>query len=95
MRLAPATSPCAEVEGLLQAHAAAGSFLDAPPLADSGDTPATLFPEDPPGTVIGHYKLLQQIGEGGMGVVYLAEQAAPVRRQVALRLSNQEWIRAR
>ena len=38
------------------------------------------------GTLIGPYKLLQQIGEGGMGVVYMAEQAAPVRRKVALKI---------
>ena len=39
-----------------------------------------------PGTVIGPYKLLQQIGEGGMGVVYMAEQQEPVRRKVALKI---------
>jgi hypothetical protein len=39
-----------------------------------------------PGTRIGPYKLLQQIGEGGMGVVYMAEQEAPVRRKVALKI---------
>ncbi len=38
------------------------------------------------GTQIGPYKLLEQIGEGGMGVVYLAEQQAPVRRRVALKV---------
>jgi serine/threonine protein kinase/WD40 repeat protein len=39
-----------------------------------------------PGTVIGRYKLLQKIGEGGMGVVYMAEQEEPVRRRVALKV---------
>src|SRR6266542_3682167 len=39
-----------------------------------------------PGTVIGRYKLLQQIGEGGMGVVYMAEQEEPIRRRVALKV---------
>jgi tetratricopeptide (TPR) repeat protein len=39
-----------------------------------------------PGTVIGPYKLLEQIGEGGMGVVYMAEQTKPVRRKVALKI---------
>jgi serine/threonine protein kinase len=39
-----------------------------------------------PGTVIGPYKLLQQIGEGGMGIVYMAEQQKPVRRRVALKI---------
>src|SRR5712671_631899 len=45
----------------------------------------TKLPEGP-GTVIGRYKLLQQIGEGGMGVVYMAEQEIPVRRRVALKI---------
>ena len=39
-----------------------------------------------PGTVIGPYKLLEQIGEGGMGLVFLAEQQRPVRRKVALKV---------
>lgn len=43
-------------------------------------------PGDRPGTMIGQYKLLEQIGEGGMGVVYLAEQQQPVRRKVALKV---------
>ena len=44
-----------------------------------------VVPESP-GTVIGPYKLLEQIGEGGMGVVYVAEQTQPVRRKVALKI---------
>src|SRR5438270_250516 len=39
-----------------------------------------------PGSRIGPYKLLQQIGEGGFGVVYMAEQQEPVRRKVALKI---------
>ena len=39
-----------------------------------------------PGTTIGRYKLLEEIAEGGMGVVYMAEQREPVRRKVALKI---------
>ena len=39
-----------------------------------------------PDTIIGHYRLLEEIGEGGMGVVYRAEQQEPVHRQVALKI---------
>src|SRR5262249_5483416 len=46
----------------------------------------TLAGGECPGTVIGPYKLLQRIGEGGMGTVWMAEQAQPVRRQVALKV---------
>src|SRR5208337_1094941 len=42
-----------------------------------------------PGTLIGPYKLIRPIGTGGMGVVYLAEQQYPVRRQVALKIIKQ------
>jgi serine/threonine protein kinase len=45
-----------------------------------------LAPSEQPGDKIGHYKLLQQIGEGGCGVVYMAEQEEPVRRRVALKV---------
>jgi serine/threonine protein kinase/Tfp pilus assembly protein PilF len=76
----------AEVEDLLQAHSAAGSFLDAPAIARTIDMPAEPPIAAAPGTVIGPYKLLQQIGEGGMGVVYMADQLAPVRRKVALKI---------
>ncbi len=73
------------VEGLLRSHEEAGSFLHQP-LAP----PTEIFGPDRlsegPGTRIGPYKLLQQIGEGGMGVVYMAEQERPVRRKVALKV---------
>ena len=54
--------------------------LDPPP----GEEPSTLV--EGPGTRIGAYKLLQQIGAGGMGVVYMAEQSQPVQRKVALKI---------
>ena len=76
------------VEALLNAHDQPDSFLENPAVPP-GSAAATL-PLSPVseglGTVIGPYKLLQQIGEGGMGVVYLAEQSEPVRRKVALKI---------
>ena len=71
------------VELLLKAHDKAGQFLQAVPWTDpTRDQPD----RQGPGTVIGPYKLLQPIGEGGMGTVYMAEQTVPVRRTVALKL---------
>jgi serine/threonine protein kinase/tetratricopeptide (TPR) repeat protein len=71
----------AGVEALLAAHDAPDSFLAAP-LAE-----ATIErPLEHPGAQIGPYKLLQQIGEGGFGVVFMAEQTEPVRRRVALKV---------
>src|SRR5437588_8593838 len=52
-------------------------------------SPSTLlarYPVEGPGTKIGPYKLLQKIGEGGMGIVYMAEQETPVRRKVAFKI---------
>ncbi|MCP4709225.1 MAG: protein kinase [Planctomycetes bacterium] len=74
-----------EIESLLHAHDHAGSFMAAPaldPHVTLDDAPLT----EGPGTVIGKYKLLENIGEGGMGVVYMAEQKEPVRRKVALKI---------
>src|SRR4051794_23449924 len=76
------------VDDLLKSYQAAGSFLESPiagaALADEeqGDAAA----RERPGAVIGPYKLLEQIGEGGMGTVFMAEQTHPVRRMVALKL---------
>ncbi len=74
----------AQVESLLNSHREAGGFLGGPPPKEGAtiDEPIT----EKPGTEIGPYKLLQEIGEGGMGVVYLAEQTEPVRRRVALKI---------
>ncbi|MEZ6075874.1 MAG: protein kinase [Pirellulaceae bacterium] len=75
------------VDALLAAHDQSGSFLDSPPknLAGSSPTVAQFAPEQA-GSLIGPFKLLQQIGEGGMGAVYMAEQIEPVERRVALKI---------
>jgi WD40 repeat protein len=73
-----------KVEALLRAEALAGDFLQrtepfekAPPAGGSAEQA---------GDLIGRYKLLQQIGEGGFGTVWMAEQREPVRRRVALKI---------
>jgi len=72
------------IDALLRAHSDAGGFLGGPiqVRAATADQPLT----EQPGTIIGPYKLLQEIGEGGMGVVYMAEQTEPVERRVALKI---------
>ena len=75
----------AEVESLLRSHDNAGEFLEESPFG-----PNITLDESPlsegPGTVIGRYKLLEKIGEGGMAVVYMAEQTEPIRRKIALKI---------
>ena len=77
------------VEALLRAAEGAGNFLEEPPTGltpgESSTFVATGLSEKE-GDRIGRYKLLQQIGEGGCGVVYMAEQEEPVRRRVALKV---------
>ena len=73
------------LENLLAAHKAAGGVLDCPAVPEAATGPHQSLTEGP-GTVIGPYKLLQQIGEGGFGLVYMAEQTRPVRRMVALKI---------
>src|SRR5438046_496865 len=74
------------VDALLQAYEQAGDFLGSP-ASGRPVRAAQAFPAgEKPGDRIGHFKLLQQIGEGGCGVVYMAEQEAPVRRRVALKI---------
>src|SRR5215472_9132793 len=78
-----------QVERLLNAHPQVGSFLEQPALATGAYTPSPSIQStiaEAPGTRIGPYKLLQQIGEGGMGIVYMAEQEEPVRRRVAVKI---------
>jgi serine/threonine protein kinase/tetratricopeptide (TPR) repeat protein len=74
----------AEVERLLRAQAALGSFHETlrPALAATAPEPVA----ERPGTVVGPYRLLEPLGEGGFGVVFRAEQCEPIRRQVALKV---------
>src|SRR5271170_5737276 len=76
------------VEELLRVHERAEVFLESPPTGlDFKRTGSVNVPfTEKPGDRIGRYKLLQQIGEGGCGVVYMAEQEQPVRRRVALKV---------
>jgi serine/threonine protein kinase/tetratricopeptide (TPR) repeat protein len=86
----------ARLEKLLQAHDAPVGLFDQPGVAAATcdhvapgrwlDPAAAPPPAEGPGSRIGPYKLLQQIGEGGMGAVYMAEQEQPVRRKVALKI---------
>jgi eukaryotic-like serine/threonine-protein kinase len=69
------------LRALLEEEAKLGAFLESPARAAE---PAWV--DEAPGTVIGSYKLLEQIGEGGMGVVFMAEQTRAVRRRVALKV---------
>jgi eukaryotic-like serine/threonine-protein kinase len=81
----------AQVEQLLRLHEGAGGFLERP-AAGSPTTGASQGAAEPapscesPGAVVGRYKLLEQVGEGGMGTVWLAQQTEPVRRLVAVKL---------
>jgi serine/threonine protein kinase len=73
-----------EVEKLVRDHFRAGAFLERPAahvVATHDELPAVS-----PGTLMGPYQLLEQLREGGFGVVFLAEQTQPVRRQVALKI---------
>src|SRR5580692_6838511 len=77
------------VEELLRASEEAGAFLQNPAANAPGPGRTirlTLPPAEKLGDRVGRYKILQQIGEGGCGVVYMAEQEEPVRRRVALKV---------
>jgi serine/threonine protein kinase/tetratricopeptide (TPR) repeat protein len=74
------------IEALLRAHERPGNVLDSPLVADLGRTGAYLISVEA-GTVIARrYRLLEKIGEGGMGTVWTAEQIEPVKREVAVKL---------
>lgn len=84
-----------KIEEMLKANERADAyFLNAAPSSPEVDPPEQAFDEEwtemtvseKPGTLIGRYKLLQNIGEGGMGIVYMAEQTEPVIRKVALKI---------
>src|SRR5262245_17267148 len=79
-----------QVEALLRAHDESPSFLESPMSEVAGGVGSPPTVDQPsfesPGARIGPYKLLQQIGEGGFGIVFMAEQLAPVRRKVAIKV---------
>ena len=72
------------LDRLLRANDDAASFLESPAVESLATTGESLT--ERPGTQIGPYKLLQEIGEGGMGVVFMAEQTQPIQRKVALKI---------
>jgi eukaryotic-like serine/threonine-protein kinase len=81
----------AAVDQLLQAHERAGTFLDESPPALAAAAEETRDSDAQPGQIIaGKYKLLQKIGEGGMGSVWMADQTEPVKRRVAVKLIGSE-----
>ena len=80
----------ARVEALLRAYDGAGADLEASPVADAAEAaqapPQTASPNVGPGARIGRFKLLQELGEGGCGAVFMAEQEEPLRRRVAIKV---------
>ena len=74
------------VEALLREYDQVGDFLEESPNAPRAKAKAEALGAEKPGDSIGGYKLLEQIGEGGCGVVFMAEQKAPIHRKVALKI---------
>src|SRR5262245_42585338 len=76
----------AQLDELLAAYPKVERFLEQPAIAAHAAVLHEPSIAERPGTIIGPYKLLQQIGEGGMGVVFMAEQTEPIQRTVALKI---------
>src|SRR5215471_9807855 len=75
-----------KIEALLRSNDRAGAFLEKPPTLSIGEAREKVSAGEKPGDQVGRYRLVQQIGEGGCGVVFMAEQELPVRRRVALKV---------
>jgi serine/threonine protein kinase len=74
------------IEILLRSNERAGDFLENPPTGAINEVRAKVTAGEKPGDRVDRYKLLEQIGEGGCGIVFMAEQKEPVRRRVALKI---------
>ncbi|MBC8354729.1 MAG: serine/threonine protein kinase [Planctomycetes bacterium] len=75
-----------EVDSLLAAHDGAGKFMSSATSEFVEPAPVEQSIPEEPGKMVGRYKLLEVIGEGGFGVVYMAQQTEPIRRRVALKI---------
>jgi serine/threonine protein kinase len=75
-----------KIEALLRSNERLGAFLEQPPTVINGGSARALPIGEKPGDTVGRYRLLQQLGEGGCGIVFLAEQQEPVQRRVALKV---------